>query len=486
MRGHLEALGATNNAGRIDEAKPRFMKRLAEAVAIPSVSADKEHRQDVFRMAEWVKGEFEKLGATMQLHENPLKKQTIEGEEVPLPPIVTGVYGSDPAKKTVLIYNHYDVQPALESDGWPGDPFTMVIDESNDRMIGRGATDDKGPLVAWINIIETYQKAGIDFPINLKMCFEGMEESGSEGLEEFIAQEAKGCLAGIDATTIVDNYWLVARKPVLTYGLRGISYFNIRISGPGADLHSGAFGGTVHEPMTDLSHIFASLVQPDGKITIPGIYDTVAKLTDEESALYDPIDFTLEDLESTAGGKVVIQDTPKAALMAHFRYPSLSIHGVEGAFYSGGAKTVIPASVSGKFSIRLVPDMKPDETFKLVSEHVRKVFAGLGSKNKLEIDDLHGGRPWVTSPTNGHYSAARKATEQVFGVSPDMIREGGSIPVTIAFEEQLGKGVLLLPMGRGDDGAHSTNEKLNISNYINGTKLYAAYAQNVAAASSLA
>lgn len=167
---------------------------------------------------------------------------------------------------------------ALKEDGWTHEPFQLVEDAQN-RLNGRGSTDDKGPILGWLNVIEAHQRLGLELPVNLKMCFEGMEESGSEGLDDLIREEATGYFANVDAVCISDNYWLGTKKPCLTYGLRGINYFHLEIKGPGRDLHSGLFGGAVHEPMTDLIQLFSKLVNPDGKILIPGIYDDVALLT---------------------------------------------------------------------------------------------------------------------------------------------------------------------------------------------------------------
>ncbi|WBW72690.1 dipeptidase Dug1 [Schizosaccharomyces osmophilus] len=456
----------------IDKKKDEFIARLAKAVAIPSVSADVNLRPKVYEMADFVVDEFTKLGAKMEKRD--IGSHEMEGQEVPLPPIVLGQYGSDPSKKTVLIYNHFDVQPASVSDGWSTDPFKLEVD-SKDRMIARGVTDDKGPLIGWISAVQAYQECGLDFPVNLLMCFEGMEEYGSEGLDDLIRAEAQKYFAKADCVCISDTYWLGTKKPVLTYGLRGVSYFSMTVQGPGADLHSGVFGGTVHEPMTDLIAVMSSLVKPNGEILIPGIMDQVAKLTSEEDSLYDTIDYEMSDLENAAGADVSIYPDTKRTLQHRWRYPTLSLHGIEGAFSGSGAKTVIPAKVNGKFSIRTVPDMEPETVRELVQNHVEKVFSSLGSKNKLTFHALHAGAWWSSSPKHWHYDVGSRATERVFGVKPDFVREGGSIPVTVTFEHALNRNVLLLPMGRGDDGAHSINEKLDLDNFMKGIKLFCTY-----------
>lgn len=346
------------------------------------------------------------------------------------------------------------MQPALRSDGWNTEPFEFTEDKETGRLYGRGSTDDKGPIMGWLNVIEAHQKTGTELPVNLKFCFEGMEESGSEGLEELVIKEAKGEFADVDAVCISDNYWLGTTTPCLTYGLRGLSYFSVEISGPKADLHSGVFGNVVHEPMTDLFAIFSKLVTPKGEILVPGINEMVAPLTDEERKLYEVIDVTVADFESAIGAEVTISKDKAEVLMGRMRYPSLSIHGIEGAFSAPGAKTVIPASVRGKFSIRLVPDQDPDRVNELVQKYLKDEFEKLGSKCQLKVEMINSGRPWVASSTfravtgpeahtgsltihltavdHWNFRAAQKATETVWGKTPDYTREGGSIPSTVS------------------------------------------------------
>lgn len=465
---------------QIDSNKEALIARLAEAVSIPCVSGDAAYRKHCFEMADWLLAEVKKLGASAEL--KPLGKQTLDGQEIDLPPVILANLGSDPKKKTILVYGHYDVQPALKSDGWDSEPFKLWTDEKTGRMYGRGSTDDKGPILGWLNAIEAHQQAGVDLPVNLKFCFEGMEESGSVGLDELIAAEKDKFFQGVDAVCISDNYWLGTEKPCLTHGLRGIAYFKLTISGPARDLHSGVFGGVVHEPMTDLFAIMSKLVTPQGEILVPGIKDLVAPLTDEERKRYDVMDFSLKDIEGATGSQTTVSSDKATVLMGRMRYPCLSLHGIEGAFAEAGTKTVIPAKVIGKFSLRLVPDMTPEKVKDLVVKYVNDEFAKLGSKNTMTISTEHGGKPWLADPNHWNYEAAIKATKAIYGVAPDLTREGGSIPVTLTFADLLQKNVLLLPMGRADDGAHSINEKLDMVQYIEGAKLMGLYLHEVAAA----
>ncbi|KAK5133501.1 hypothetical protein LTR08_007638 [Meristemomyces frigidus] len=464
----------------VDANADAFIHRLAEAVAIPSVSAEDARRPDVVKMGLFLKAQLEALGAKMEAR--PLGKQPGK-EHLELPPAIIGRYPAkkDESKRTILVYGHYDVQPANLSDGWRTEPFKLSVDDKG-RMYGRGSTDDKGPVLGWVNAIEAHQKAGVDFPVNLLMCFEGMEEYGSEGLDDFIIAECKPgkFFADADAVCISDNYWLGTEKPCLTYGLRGCSYYSVEISGPGQDLHSGVFGGTAQEPMTDLMRVMSTLVDGDGKILISGIKELVAPLTKEEQSLYKDIAFTMDNLYESLGSKTAIFPDKESTLMARWRYPSLSLHGIEGAFSAPGAKTVIPAKVTGKFSIRTVPNMEPAEVDKLVYAHVTTAFAALHSKNTLNCHLQHSGKWWVASPKHWNFTAAAKAVESVWHTQPDLTREGGSIPVTLTFEQATGKNVLLLPMGSSTDAAHSVNEKLDRRNYVEGIKLLGAYLHYVA------
>lgn len=353
---------------QIDTNKKALIDRLAEAVAIPSVSGDASYRKACFDMADWLLASLKKLGATAEL--KPLGKQTLEGKEIELPPVIFADYGKDPKKKTILVYGHFDVQPALKSDGWDTEPFKLVVDEKTGRMYGRGSTDDKGPVLGWINVVEAHQQAGLEMPVNLKFCLEGMEESGSIGLDDLIAKEKDKFFQGVDAVCISDNYWLGTKKPCLTHGLRGIQYFKLHIQGPRADLHSGVFGGVVHEPMSDLFQIMSRLVTPKGEILVPGIKELVTPVSAEEQQRYDIMEFSISDIDDATGSKTTISDEKQTVLKARMREPSLSLHGIEGAFSEPGTKTVIPSKVIGKFSLRLVPDMTPPKVVELVTKYV--------------------------------------------------------------------------------------------------------------------
>ena len=464
----------------IDDHVELYKDRLREAVAMPSVSAElDEHLVDICKMMEWTKDHIERLGGSATLQENPLSTVTN-----PLPPILMGDFSSgDPKKLTVCAYGHLDVQPAKMEDGWDTEPFELT--EKDGKLFGRGSTDDKGPALSWLWAVEAYQSLGIDLPVNLKLLFEGMEESGSEGLFETIFEEAKPgkFLDDVDFFTICDNYWLGKEKPCLTYGLRGISYFQVEVNCAEQDLHSGVLGGTMHEGLTDLVHLMASLVDSNAKILVEGVMDDVDPVTPEEEALYETIEFNLEDFKEETRVKSVsdklLHDNKKDLLMSRWRYPTLSLHGIEGAFSGSGPKTVIPGKVIGKFSLRLVPKQDPKRIERVVRTHLEKKFKEMGSPNKMTISMIHGAKAWLSDPKHPNYDAAARAVQKVYGQLPDYTREGGSIPITSALEDATGMNVLLLPVGACDDMAHSQNEKYNCSNLINAIKVIGLYLHEV-------
>ncbi|XP_055538804.1 cytosolic non-specific dipeptidase [Wyeomyia smithii] len=462
----------------IEANKAKYIQALAETVAIKSVSAWPESRPEISRMVNWVADRLRTLGATVELAD--VGKQTLpDGRVIDLPNVILGSLGNDAKKKTVVLYGHLDVQPAIREDGWDTEPF--VLTEKDGKLFGRGASDDKGPVLGWIHAIEAFQAIGKPLPVNLKFVFEGMEESGSEGLDELLFKRKDDFLSNVDYVCISDNYWLGRDKPCITYGLRGICYFEVEVECAAKDLHSGVFGGTVYEAMNDLVYLLGTLADKEGRILIPNIYKDVAALLPAEQAIYEAIAFDVADYREQLGARKLMHSEDKAKILMHrWRHPSLSIHGVEGAFYEPGQKTVIPKKVIGKFSIRIVPNQTPDLVEKYVAEYLTSKWEERDSPNKFAVRMAHGGKPWTEDPHHPHYQAARIATQHVYRVDPDMTREGGSIPVTLTLQETTGKNVLLLPMGASDDGAHSQNEKIDVRNYIEGTKLLGAYLYEVA------
>ena len=495
----------------IDLNEKKYIARLAEFVAIQGVSAEPEHRGHVRDAVEWMKNECSKLGAATRLEE--LGDQTLPDgvTKIPLPPVLLAEWGHNPNKRTLVLYAHLDVQPAYLSDGWSTEPF--VLTEKNGALYGRGASDDKGPATAWLAVIEAYRTLNRELPINLRCVFEGMEESGSVGLPDLVRRLGVpgGYLdpAAIDFLCISDNYWTGKTMPCLTHGLRGCVYFHLEVECSKKDMHSGVIGGSVHEAMTDVVRIMASLVDSQGNILIDGISDDVAPLTDAELETYQQVEFDLDTYKVDAGVDGItdqlLHDTKEKILMHRWRFPTLSLHGIEGAFDGQGSKTVIPRKVkgmfdiyfifliflilsaeltfyfflyvyiAGKFSLRIVPNMHPHKVEELVRAHVNKEYEKLNSPNKINLIVDKAGFPWFRDPNTPNFQAAAKATVRVHGVEPCLTREGGSIPITQVFEEVCDATCVLLPIGASDDGAHSQNEKIDRINLLNGIKTLACY-----------
>ncbi|KAH1177667.1 beta-Ala-His dipeptidase [Mauremys mutica] len=452
----------------IDLHQNEFIQTLKEWVAVESDSIQPERRQNVTQMVELTADRLRAMGATVELVKLCSHKPDVQS--LLLPPLILAELGKDPQKPTVCFYGHVDVQPAKKEDGWKTDPYNLT--EIDGNLYGRGATDNKGPVLAWINAVESFRALKLDTPVNHKFIIEGMEEAGSLGLEEII-KENQRFFSDVDYIVISDNLWLSNRKPALTYGTRGNICFSVEVQCGERDLHSGSFGGIIHEPMTDLIALLDSLVDTSGRILIPGVYDDVASLTEEEKKLYEAIEFDLEEYKNNTGVKKFLYDTKEEILSHLWRYPSLSIHGIEGAFHEPGIKTAIPAKVIGKFSIRQVPHMDISIVKRQVIKYLEDVFSKRNSPNKLKVSVPISAMPWVADINDPLYTAARTAIKTVFGQDPEMIRDGATIPIAQMLQNITRKSVMMLPIGAADDGEHSQKEKISRYNYIQGTKLFA-------------
>ncbi|XP_076991336.1 beta-Ala-His dipeptidase isoform X2 [Tamandua tetradactyla] len=458
----------------IDLHQDEFVQTLADWVAIKSDSVQPlpAFRQEILKMMDLAADKLRHLGASVDLVDTGFQ-QMPDGQSLLLPPIVLAELGRDPQKPTVCFYGHLDVQPAHRDDGWLTDPYTLT--EVDGKLYGRGTTDNKGPVLAWLNAISTFRALGQDLPINIKFIIEGMEEAGSVALQELVEKEKQRFFSDVDSIVISDNLWISKRKPALTYGTRGNCYFTVEVKCRDQDFHSGTFGGILNEPMADLVALLGSLMGPSGRILIPGIYDDVAPLTEEERRLYEVIDLDLEEYWNSCQVERFLFDTKEELLMHLWRYPSLSIHGIEGAFDEPGAKTVIPGRVVGKFSIRLVPHMDLSMVEKQVKQHLEGIFSKRNSSNQMMVSMVLGLQPWIADIKDKQYIAAKRAIKTVFGTEPDMIRDGSTIPVARVFQDTVQKSVLMLPLGAVDDGEHCQQEKINRWNYIKGSKLFAAF-----------
>uniref|UniRef100_A0A8D0DHT2 Carnosine dipeptidase 1 n=1 Tax=Salvator merianae TaxID=96440 RepID=A0A8D0DHT2_SALMN len=431
-----------------------LLQNLHKWVAVESDSVQPQTRQEVIRMIDIAAENLQALGADVTL-DNASFQQLFDGQHIPLPPVILAKLGKDPLKPTVCFYGHVDVMPAKREDGWKTDPYTLT--EIDGNLYGRGTTDNKGPILAWIHAVTAFK----DLPVNIKFIIEGMEEAGSIGLEEIIERENERFFSDVDYIVISDNLWLTTKKPALTYGTRGNACFSVEVEGGEKDLHSGGVGGIVHEPMSDLIALLDSLVNASGHILIPGIYDDVAPLTEEEKKLYDTIEFDLQEHKVNIGVKNFIYNTKEDILLHTWRFPSLSIHGIEGAFYEPGIKTVIPSRVIGKFSIRQVPHMNLSTVERQVKEYLEDVFSKRNSTNKLRVSMKMGAMPWLANINEPQYKAAKKAIQRVFKKDPDMIRDGSTIPIAQILQDKTKKSVMMFPIGAADDGEHSQKEKIS-------------------------
>ncbi|XP_068093173.1 beta-Ala-His dipeptidase-like isoform X1 [Hyperolius riggenbachi] len=425
-------------------------------------------------MMKVTKDYIEKIGGKVEMAEIG-EQEYSPGVILPLPPVILAEFGNDTNKPTVCFYGHMDVQPAKKEDGWRTDPY--VLKEENGNFFGRGTSDDKGQVLALLHAVESVNKIGL--PVNVKLVIEGMEETGSQGLEKLVEDKKDTFFSNVNYIVVTDTPWL-SKKPGITYGARGNCYFLLEVEGAKRDLHSGSFGGTVYEAMSDLIYLLGVLVDVKGKILIPGIYDDVLPLIEQEKELYKKLEFNLDELRADTGIKQLLHDTKEDLLMHRWRFPSLSIHGIEGAFCGSGTKTVIPAKVIAKFSIRQVPNMNPSVVEKQVADYLENKFSERQSPNKMKVTMVIGARPWLADMNDTPYLAAQKAVRRVFNVDADMIRAGGTIPIAKDFEEVVGKHVMLLGIGGPDDAPHGQNEKISKFNYIEGTKLYASFLQELA------
>ncbi|XP_061450419.1 beta-Ala-His dipeptidase-like isoform X2 [Rhineura floridana] len=462
----------------IEEHENEFVQTLGEWVAVQSDSIQPHLRPEITRMITKAAEKLKAIGAKVKLANTTIQQVPDDDQNIKLPSIILAKLGEDPLKPTVCFYGHVDVMPAKKKDGWKTDPYTLT--DIGGNLYGRGATDNKGPVLAWIHAVNTFKEVKIDLPVNIKFLIEGMEEAGSIGLEEVIKKEKEQFFSDVDYIVISDNTWLTTKKPALTYGTRGNACFSVEVQGGEKDLHSGSVGGIVQEPMSDLIALLDSLVDSSGHILIPGIYDDVANLTEQEKKLYEPIEFNLEEYKVNIGINKFLYDTKEEILLHLWRFPSLSIHGIEGAFHESGIKTVIPSRVIGKISIRQVPHMNLSTVERQVKQHLKDVFSKRNSPNKLTVSMQIGILPWITDFNDPQFKAAEKAIQRVFKKNPDMIRDGSTIPTAQIFQNITKKSVMMFPIGAADDGEHSQKEKISRNNYINGTKVFASFLLEIA------
>ena len=429
----------------------RFEEELCQLLRIPSVSADPRHRDDVRRAADWVADQFLQLEFATEVIPttgHPL----VYAESTPLP-----------GAATVLVYGHYDVQPPDPLDQWISPPFEPTRRDGN--LYARGATDDKGQMLTHVKSAQAWIQTQGRLPLNLKFLIEGEEEVGSEGLERFIAQNAPRLEC--DCVVISDGSQFAPGQPAITYGLRGIACFELRLTGPDRDLHSGSFGGSVTNPANALAGMLAGLIDDQGKVRIPGFYDHVRPLSDRECKELAALDFDEQIYLRQIGVEAATGESGYTILQRRWARPTFDLNGLSSGYQGQGAKTIIPATAAAKLSFRLVPEQDP-----------RKITTGLNRRLdelcppgiKWQLDALHGS-PGVLIPLDSPYvEAAARAIEHAFGRRPVFTREGGSIPIVGSFHDALKVDTLLLGWGQDDDNTHSPNEKLSLADFHRGIK----------------
>jgi acetylornithine deacetylase/succinyl-diaminopimelate desuccinylase-like protein len=428
----------------------RFEQNLFELIKIPSVSTNPENKQDMHRAAEKAVGLLKSIG---------FKETAIYS--TPGHPVVVGqTMPGNTSVPTLLIYGHYDVQPPDPLDLWKTQPFEPTI--IGDRLYGRGASDMKGQIIASLSAVESVLKQG-DIPLNIKVIFEGEEEIGSPNLAAFI-RENKALLA-CNHILNTDAGMVSADLPAITYGLRGLAYFEIRVYGPSHDLHSGGFGGAVHNPAQVLCDVLSKMHDEKGRVTLPGFYDSVLPLSKEEREEIARLPISDDYYKKTAGVKELWGEEGYSVLERLGCRPTLEINGLLSGFTGVGSKTVLPAQAMAKVSTRLVPDQDPEEVYAQLMDFLKQ---NMPSTVRWEVTKMAGGPPSLTNPNLPETKAMSKAMETVWGIAPVLKREGGSIPVVSDMQEILGVESVLVGFGMPEDAIHSPNESQHIPSFHKG------------------
>jgi acetylornithine deacetylase/succinyl-diaminopimelate desuccinylase-like protein len=438
---------------RIEREKDGYLEELKDYLRIPSISTDPAYRADVLRASDFL---VEKLRAA---------GLTAERVEAKGHPLVYGEWNGAPGKPTVLFYGHYDVQPADPVELWRHPPFEPTVE--GDRLYARGATDDKGQSFAHVKAVAAMLAERGELPVNVKFLVEGEEESGGAAIDRYVREDGGKRLA-CDCVWISDSSLFAPGRPALVYGLRGITYMEIKVTGPSRDLHSGTFGGAVANPLNALAEILSRLRDPrSGRIAISGFYDDVRPLADWERAEFARLPFDEAAFKADLGVTELPGEEGYSPRERAWARPTLDVNGIFGGYMGQGAKTVLPSWGGAKVSMRLVPDQDPEQIARLFTEHVHRVKpAGV----TVEVTTIHGAEPTVVTIEGPIVEAASAAMAETWGAPPVRIREGGSIPIVSTFAAVLHKPVLLLGFGLNDDALHSPNEKFNVSHFYNGIR----------------
>ncbi|WP_247237130.1 dipeptidase [Telluribacter sp. SYSU D00476] len=433
----------------IEQNRDKFLNELLDLLRIPSVSADSKFKDDVRRAAEYVRDRIQEAGA-----------DRAEIFETPGHPIVYGEKIIDPAAPTVLIYGHYDVQPADPYELWDSPPFEPVI--KNERIYARGACDDKGQFYMHIKALET-MLATNSLTCNVKIMIEGEEEVGSDHLGQFVKEHAD--MLKCDTILISDTSIIANDVPSIEVGLRGLTYLEVEVVGANRDLHSGVYGGAVANPINVLCEMIASLKDENGRITIPGFYDNVLELTEEERKAMNEAPFSLDEYKKDLHIDDVAGEAGYTTIERTSIRPTLDVNGIWGGYTGEGAKTVLPSKAHAKISMRLVPNQTDKEIEALFTKHFESIAP---ASVKVKVKPHHGGLPYVNPTDSVEYEAASRAMEESFGKKPIPTRGGGSIPIVALFEQELGVKSILMGFGLDIDALHSPNESYGLFNYYKG------------------
>jgi acetylornithine deacetylase/succinyl-diaminopimelate desuccinylase-like protein len=430
--------------------RDRYVEELKEYLAIPSISALPQHAADVKRCAEWTAGELGKVGLN-----------NVRLIETPGNPVVYGEWLGAAGAPTLLFYGHYDVQPVDPLDKWTSPPFEATVRDG--EIYARGSADDKGQIFMHFKAIEAWIKEAGGLPVNIKVFIEGEEEVGSTHLDAFVRDNRDRLKA--DVVVISDSPMFDRGIPSICYGLRGLAYFQIDLKGTNSDLHSGSFGGAVANPAFVLAQLLSQVKDKSGRIKIPGFYDDVRPLKDEERAEWKRLPFNETRYRKELGAPKLFGETGYTTLERVWARPTFEVNGLLAGFTGQGAKTVIPATAMAKISMRLVPDQDPAKVADLFDAYMKKVAP---KTVELTLTRMHGGRPWMADFDNPFVQAAGRAIERGFGKTPVFNREGGSIPVVSTFQQELGVPSVLFGIGLPDENAHAPNEKLDLGNFHSG------------------
>jgi succinyl-diaminopimelate desuccinylase len=447
----------------IDGRKQAHLDDLFALLRIASVSANSSHRADVRRAADWMTAQFKALG--------------LHTEQIGTPghPLVFAQSPAVPNAPIALVYGHYDVQPPDPLDEWISPPFEPTIRDGN--VYARGATDDKGQMLTHVKSVEAWLRAEGKLPIQVKFLIEGEEEVGSAHLPAFVA--AHRDMLACDCVVISDSSQFAPGLPAITYGLRGLAYYELRLRGPRQDLHSGTFGGGVANPANALVAILAALKDEHGRVTLQGFYDDVIPLSDRERAEFRALPFDEQQFARQLGVSALAGEAGFSTLERRWARPTFDINGLTSGYQGEGAKTVLPARASAKFSFRLVPNQDPAK----VTASLRAFIAAhLPPGIEMELVDHHGAPGVVVSLDSPFMRAAVAAITSGFGRAPVFIREGGSIPIVNTFAKELDADVLLLGWGQNDDNTHSPNEKFCVADFARGIRASAQLWQELAKA----